>query len=187
MENGDQVYVGTTVPAGATPGKGPFWRSCSIGHLGLLRFSLKVSQLVLSFLAFVLEEVVSQCTRCSGLYFFEFVSCSAFLLCIPILFICCTSFYERIGKEKVNKLDTWILISVGAFFLLASIVFSATSDKTSVETAAFVFGYFASFAFLLDAGLLVYKLCKAKEERQPENTGNALNAIENQPLNNQQA
>ncbi|KAJ7322516.1 hypothetical protein JRQ81_018803 [Phrynocephalus forsythii] len=184
MENGGQVYGQTTE---AAPSKGPFWASCTTGHLGLRRFSLKVAQLVLSFLAFVLEEVVSQCTRCFGLYFFEFVSCSAFLLCIPILFICCTSFYEKIGKEKLNKLDMWILISVVTLFFLASIVFSATSDKTPVETAALVFGYFASIAFLVDAILLIRKLRKTKEEKQPENAANTLNGIENQPLNNQPA
>ncbi|XP_042328108.1 CKLF-like MARVEL transmembrane domain-containing protein 6, partial [Sceloporus undulatus] len=169
------------------PGKGTLLGGCTTARLGPWRLLLKAAQLGLSFLAFVLEEVVTECTRCSGLYFFEFVSCSAFLLCIPILVIYCTSLYEKTGKEKLEQLDFWVTLIVGLIFLLASIVFSATSDKTAVETVALIFGYLASFAFLVDAGLMFRKKRKTRQERQPENTANTINATENQPLNNQQA
>ncbi|XP_061442753.1 CKLF-like MARVEL transmembrane domain-containing protein 6 [Rhineura floridana] len=186
MENGAPVYAETTVPAEQPPGKGPRCIGCTTAHLGFLRLSFKISQLVLSLLAFVCEEIVKECTSCGGLYFFEFISCSAFLLTIPILVIYCTSFYEKTGKEKVMQLDFWIVSVVGAFFLLASIVFSATSDKTPVESTAIAFGFLATIAFLVDAFLMYLKKRKAKEERKPENTANTLNATENQPLNNQQ-
>ena len=58
---------------------------------------------VLSLLAFICEEVVSQCTLCGGLYFFEFVSCSAFLLSLLILVVYCTPVYDRVDPAKVKS------------------------------------------------------------------------------------
>ncbi|XP_015273881.1 PREDICTED: CKLF-like MARVEL transmembrane domain-containing protein 6 [Gekko japonicus] len=139
----------------------------------------------LSFLAFVLEEVIEVCTSCGGLYFFEFVSCCAFLLCISVLAIYCTSLYERVGKDQVKQLDFWIVAVIGPFFLLASIVFSSTSDRTSVEVAAIVFGFFASITFIVDAVMMYCKGPHARKETQQENTDRPLNPAENQPLNNQ--
>lgn len=54
-------------------------------------------------LAFICEEVVSQCTLCGGLYFFEFVSCSAFLLSLLILIVYCTPVYDRVDAGKVKS------------------------------------------------------------------------------------
>jgi len=58
---------------------------------------------VLSFLAVIFEEIVEDCINCHGLYFFEFVSCSAFLLSLLTLCVYCTIAYETFGKDKVNK------------------------------------------------------------------------------------
>nr|XP_060637848.1 CKLF-like MARVEL transmembrane domain-containing protein 6 [Anolis sagrei ordinatus] len=189
MENGGRVYEATTVPAEQPPpGKAP--RCCpgwALNRLEPPRLFLKVSQLLLSFLAFVCEEVVPECTNCGGLYFFEFVSCSAFLLCIAILIIYCTPLYKRTGKNITELLDLCVVIIILCFFALASFVFSATSDGTTIETVALVFGYLATLAFLADAVLSGYKKWKAKKEGQPENTANNLNPRENEPLNNQPA
>ncbi|XP_053116603.1 CKLF-like MARVEL transmembrane domain-containing protein 6 isoform X2 [Hemicordylus capensis] len=186
MENGTPVYAETTVPAEQPATKGARCSGGSVAHLGCLRLILKVLELVLSFLAFVCEEVVKECNSCGGLYFFEFVSCSAFLLSVSILLLYCTSLYEKIGKDKVKQLDFWIIPAVGLFFLLASIIFAALNDATSTEMAAVVFGFFASIVFIVDAGHMILQNLKARGQRQPENRANTLNATENQPLNNQQ-
>ncbi|XP_062981018.1 CKLF-like MARVEL transmembrane domain-containing protein 6 [Elgaria multicarinata webbii] len=190
MDNEGKVYAETTVPAEQPASKRPTSCGFTIAHLGRPRFFLKVLQLGLSFLAFLLEEVVNQCTMCGGLYFFEFVSCCALLLSILILILYCLyvhgkTLHDKIGKNNIAQLDFWITSVVGACFLLASIVFSATSDKSPIETAALVFGYFASVAFVVDAGQMFRQQCKAKTERQ-ENTASTQNVTENQPLNNQQ-
>lgn len=52
---------------------------------------------VLSFVAFVLEETISSCLRCSPLYFFEFVSCSAFLFTGLLLLLLSTCLHEKVG------------------------------------------------------------------------------------------
>ncbi|XP_048367407.1 CKLF-like MARVEL transmembrane domain-containing protein 6 [Sphaerodactylus townsendi] len=184
MENGGRVYEETTSPAESSPQKGLRNCGCTAAHLERPRLVLKALQLVLSFLAFVLEEVIEVCTNCSGLYFFEFVSCSAFLLCIPILAMYCTPLYEKVEKRQVKNLDFGIVSLVGLFFWIASIVFSSTYDKTPIEIAAVTFGYFASIAFTVDFVMILYKRCHARKETPPENTARLPNLAENQPLNN---
>ncbi|XP_060104817.1 CKLF-like MARVEL transmembrane domain-containing protein 6 [Heteronotia binoei] len=185
MENGSSVYEPTTSPAEQSPHKGLRYCGCTAAHLGPVRLFLKALQLGLSFLAFVLEEIIDVCTSCGGLYFFEFVSCCAFLLCIPILAMYCTSLYERVGKDQVKQLDFWIVAVMGFVFLLASIIFSATNDRTSIEVAAIVFGFFASIAFIADFVKMCLQGPHARKETQQENTNRPLNPAENQPLNNQ--
>uniref|UniRef100_A0A2I3LJQ5 CKLF like MARVEL transmembrane domain containing 6 n=1 Tax=Papio anubis TaxID=9555 RepID=A0A2I3LJQ5_PAPAN len=104
MENG-AVYSPTT-EEDPGPARGP--RSGLAAYFFLDRLPgprrvLKGLQLLLSLLAFICEEVVSQCTLCGGLYFFEFVSCSAFLLSLLILIVYCTPFYERVDTTKVKS------------------------------------------------------------------------------------
>ncbi|KAF4024183.1 hypothetical protein G4228_015713 [Cervus hanglu yarkandensis] len=103
MENGE-VYRATT-EAHPGPGRGP--RSGLAAYFTLSRLTgfrrLKLLELVLSLLAFICEEVVSQCTLCGGLYFFEFVSCSAFLLSLLILIVYCTPVYDRVDPAKVKS------------------------------------------------------------------------------------
>lgn len=136
---------------------------------------------LLSLLAFICEEVVSQCTLCGGLYFFEFVSCSAFLLSLLILIVYCTPFYEKVDTTKVKSSDFYITLGTGCVFLLASIIFVSTHDRTSAEIAAIVFGFLASFMFLLDFAIMLYEKRQESQLRKPENTTRAEALTE--PLN----
>ncbi|XP_030061859.1 CKLF-like MARVEL transmembrane domain-containing protein 6 [Microcaecilia unicolor] len=159
------VYKGTTVP-------NPSTGDCrGLQTLGPLRLAFKVLQLLLSFVAFICEEIVEYCTSCIGLYFFEFVSCSAFLLSILALVVYFTRLHEKVGLQMVKKLDFWFSLSVGVLFLLASIVFAATSDQTPLEHTSIAFGFLASLVFLIDLYLLyrdgVYP-CKATNQK-PDN------------------
>ncbi|TNN36663.1 CKLF-like MARVEL transmembrane domain-containing protein 6 [Liparis tanakae] len=56
-----------------------------------------VSPQLLSFVAFVLEEAVHSCVRCSALYFFEFVSCSSFLFTLLLLVLLYSFLRDRVG------------------------------------------------------------------------------------------
>ncbi|XP_073424831.1 CKLF-like MARVEL transmembrane domain-containing protein 6 [Dendrobates tinctorius] len=144
---------------------------------------LKIAQLLLSFLAFICEEFIAQCDSCVGLYIFEFVSCSAFLLAILMLVVyCCSPLRSRIIIPSFKKIDFWVTAVVGVVFLLASIVFAATMDNnTSLGTASVVFGFFASFAFLVE----LWPMYKSNYlGRQPEPQAVRTNgALENEPLN----
>uniref|UniRef100_A0AAA9TGQ9 CKLF like MARVEL transmembrane domain containing 6 n=1 Tax=Bos taurus TaxID=9913 RepID=A0AAA9TGQ9_BOVIN len=136
MENG-QVYRATT-EAHSGPGIGP--RSGLAAYFTLSRLTgfrrLKLLELVLSLLAFICEEVVSQCTLCGGLYFFEFVSCSAFLLSLLILVVYCTPVYDRVDPAKVKSSDFFITLGTGLVFFVASLTFTLTHDNTIAEIAA---------------------------------------------------
>uniref|UniRef100_A0A8C2TLL4 Uncharacterized protein n=1 Tax=Coturnix japonica TaxID=93934 RepID=A0A8C2TLL4_COTJA len=101
MENGG-VYNETTEPRAKLPLRRRC--GCTLRHLRGWRLAHKVLQPVLSFLAVIFEEIVKDCINCHGLYFFEFVSCSAFLLSLLILSVYCTIAYETFGKDKVNKM-----------------------------------------------------------------------------------
>ncbi|XP_006030275.1 CKLF-like MARVEL transmembrane domain-containing protein 6 [Alligator sinensis] len=134
-----------------------------------------------SFVAFVCEEVVESCTLCGGLYFFEFVSCSAVLLSLLLLVVYCTTLYERFGDDSIRKTDFVATTIVSGFFILASIVFAATNDKSSVETLAIVFGFLASLAFLGDLIYMLMKRRKPANEKKAENPDRQ-ETPENQPL-----
>ncbi|NXL72055.1 CKLF6 protein, partial [Leptocoma aspasia] len=99
MEN-SVIYKETTEPE--APRRRPC--GCTLRHLRGWRLPAKVLQAIFSFVAVVCEEIVEECSICSGLYFFEFISCSAFLLSLLILYVYCSDLYESLGEEKVQKL-----------------------------------------------------------------------------------
>ena len=59
---------------------------------------------LLSFLAFILEEMVNSCITCSVLYFFEFVSCTAFLFTLLLLVLLATKLHTKVGINCWAKL-----------------------------------------------------------------------------------
>ncbi|KAG8442898.1 hypothetical protein GDO86_011634 [Hymenochirus boettgeri] len=140
------VYGHTTEPNRAD--KQP---CCSHRELGLPRLVIKCLQLLLSFVAFLCEEIIEQCENCGGLYFFEFVSCSAFLLVILLLFVYLTSLNKKVNNENLKFIDFIITCGIVAFFFISSIVFSVTKDKDSpLSDASVAFGFLATFAFLAE-------------------------------------
>ncbi|NXA11809.1 CKLF6 protein, partial [Sapayoa aenigma] len=101
MENG-AVYNETTEPEAKPPRRRPW--GCTLRHLQGWRLPAKAAQAILSFVAVICEEIVEDCSNCGGLYFFEFISCSAFLLSLLILCVYCTDLHETLGQDKVQKL-----------------------------------------------------------------------------------
>ncbi|KAM6102306.1 CKLF-like MARVEL transmembrane domain-containing protein 6 [Theristicus caerulescens] len=178
MDNGN-VYNATTEPQAKAPRR---FLSCTLRHLRGWRLPTKALQAILSLVAVICEEIVEDCIKCGGLYFFEFISCSAFLLSLLILCVYCTDVYETLGEDKVQKANLFAMPAIGAFFLLASIVLAVTSSGSAVESAACVFGFLASAAFLAEI-IVEYYCRKQNVDRRPENPGNTQRATENQPLN----
>ncbi|XP_043821056.1 CKLF-like MARVEL transmembrane domain-containing protein 6 [Dromiciops gliroides] len=178
MENGD-VYNSTTenVPA-QSAGRGRSPCTFSLARPTRLRAGLKLMELMLSLAAFISEEVVSRCTSCGGLYFFEFVSCSAFLLSLLVVIVYSTSLYDRVDETKVKKTDCFLTPIIGVVFFIASIVFAITSDRTSPEIAALVFGFPAAFMFLIDFFIL---MCES-QQRTPRKSEAPPTTL-TQPLN----
>ncbi|XP_078273818.1 CKLF-like MARVEL transmembrane domain-containing protein 6 [Rhinoraja longicauda] len=141
---GEQVYGHTTVPI---QGAGYL---CSCSYFNKPRCIVKLLEVVFSFLAFVLEEVVASCEICHALYFFEFVSCSAFFLTFLLLIILTTSLKEKVSRVNWQKVDFCYTCVIASFFLIACVVFAAKNGGSHVEKAAVAFGFLATFAFVVD-------------------------------------
>lgn len=141
-------------------------------HLDTKRFIIKSLEVLLSFVAFVLEEVVNNCTSCGPLYFFEFVSCTAFLFTLLLLVLLITPLHYRVGISCWPQLDFGYTLFIAILFLVASIVFAADNGGITTERAAVVFGFFATFAFFLDFFLLLKTNRNPCSNRSPP-AGNA--------------
>ncbi|KAM9431887.1 CKLF-like MARVEL transmembrane domain-containing protein 6 [Clarias gariepinus] len=125
-------------------------------NLDLVRFCLKVLEVLLSFVAFVLEESVNSCTSCSALYFFEFVSCTAFLFTLLLLILLSTPLHMKVGINCWPKLDFVYSVLIFLLLIIASIAFAANNNGTGLENATVGFGFIASFTFLADV-LVFYR------------------------------
>ncbi|XP_062900164.1 CKLF-like MARVEL transmembrane domain-containing protein 6 [Mobula hypostoma] len=164
MEVG-QVYERTTEPIQSTGG------FCNSDY-SKKRCIVKVLEVVFSFLAFVLEEVVAICNICHALYFFEFVSCSAFFLTLLLLIILVTSLKRKVERIDWKKVDLYYTAAIALFFVIASIVFAARNGGSDVEKAAVAFGFLASFAFIVDVVLYLIeeKWSTSRKETGPTDT-----------------
>lgn len=186
-EEHNPVYRDTVVPD--TDKGGPmcvWWK-----HLLLPRFVLKVLEVVLSFVAFLCEELVEHCSNCGGLYFFEFMSCTAFLLSFVVIIVYSTKTAEKVLLPRLRIGDSCFTLLVGVFFLLASIVFVAGFYGTALESTSAAFGLLASIVFLMDFGLLWKKesvlLWKKGNNQREDKTNQRAAPEENRPLNIVQA
>ncbi|XP_072268473.1 CKLF-like MARVEL transmembrane domain-containing protein 6 [Pyxicephalus adspersus] len=149
-----------------------------------IHLALKVCQLLFSLVAFICEEVISQCESCGGLYFFEFVSCSAFLICILMFVVYFTRLNKMINIQSFKKVDFWITLVTGAVFIIASIAFIATVENSVLAETSVAFGFLASFAFLAEVYFMWkrnYLQKKDKPKTPPAVNGGA--AGEGEPLN----
>ncbi|XP_077384115.1 CKLF-like MARVEL transmembrane domain-containing protein 6 [Festucalex cinctus] len=163
----DEVYSSTTMP---NPNAGCFLLPSD--YLDKVRFVVKVLEVLLSLVAFILEEIVPVCINCTALEFFEFVSCTSFLFTVLLLILLSTTLHRRVGITCWSGLDFVYTMLIAVFFLIASIVFAVMNGGTSLETAAVVFGFLATMAFMGDLFLFWkrYGLPFAKgEKEQPTN------------------
>ncbi|XP_056236763.1 CKLF-like MARVEL transmembrane domain-containing protein 6 [Seriola aureovittata] len=148
-----EVYSTTTAP-------NPKSSLCLVPseHLDKPRFLVKVSEVLLSFVAFILEEVVNSCVSCSALYFFEFVSCTAFLFTLLLLILLSTSLHNRVGITCWSNLDFIYTCAIALFFGISSVAFAAQNSGTDLEKSAVAFGFLAMAAFIIDIVLFI-KTC----------------------------
>ncbi|CAM4703534.1 hypothetical protein PO909_009724 [Leuciscus waleckii] len=144
----DTVYNTTT----EQQPKSRKWLIVPSENLEKIRFVIKVIEVLLSFVAFVMEEVVSNCSSCGPLYFFEFVSCTAFLFTLLLLILLATKLHERVGINSWPTLDFGYTTAMAFLFLIASIVFATDNGQTSLEKGTVAFGFMATVAFFADCG-----------------------------------
>ncbi|XP_008844503.1 CKLF-like MARVEL transmembrane domain-containing protein 4 [Nannospalax galili] len=112
---------------------------------------------ILALIAFICIETIMECSPCEGLYFFEFVSCSAFVVTGVLLILFSLNLHMRIPQINWNLTD---LVNTGLstfFFFIASIVLAALNHKTGAEIAAVIFGFLATAAYAVSTFLAVQK------------------------------
>ncbi|XP_051999271.1 CKLF-like MARVEL transmembrane domain-containing protein 6 [Xyrauchen texanus] len=126
------------------------WLVVPSENLGKIGFGIKIVEVLLSFVAFVLEEVVSNCSSCGPLYFFEFVSCTAFFFTLLLLILLATTLHKRVGINCWPSVDFGYTVAMAFLFFIASVVFVADNGGTSLESAAVIFGFLATLAFVFD-------------------------------------
>uniref|UniRef100_A0A2D4HDS4 MARVEL domain-containing protein n=3 Tax=Micrurus lemniscatus lemniscatus TaxID=129467 RepID=A0A2D4HDS4_MICLE len=98
-----------------------------------------------------------ECSPCEGLYFFEFVSCSALVVTGVLLLMFSLNLNSSI--QQINW-DTTDLVNTGMctfFFFIASIVLAALNHKKGAEIAAAIFGFLATAAYAVNSFLTVKK------------------------------
>uniref|UniRef100_H3A7P5 CKLF like MARVEL transmembrane domain containing 4 n=2 Tax=Latimeria chalumnae TaxID=7897 RepID=H3A7P5_LATCH len=102
---------------------------------------------VLALIAFICIETIMVCSPCGGLYFFEFVSCSALVVTGVLLLIFCLNLHTRVPQINWNLTD---LVNTGvstSFFFIASVVFATLNHKTEAEIAAVIFGIMVTVVY----------------------------------------
>ncbi|MGH0172367.1 UNVERIFIED_CONTAM: hypothetical protein FKN15_066721 [Acipenser sinensis] len=123
------VYGNTTEPV-------PSKRWLTDDHADIKRVVIKILEVLLSFVAFICEEVVNNCSDCGALYFFEFVSCTAFLFTILLLILLKTTLFKSVGINHLPYVDFIFTLGIAVFFLIASCVFAANNYGTTLESTA---------------------------------------------------
>ncbi|NXX94358.1 CKLF4 protein, partial [Centropus bengalensis] len=125
---------------------------------------------VLALIAFICIETIMECSPCEGLYFFEFVSCSALVVTGVLLLMFSLNLHTRIPQINWNLTD---LVNTGLstfFFFVASVVLAALNHKTGAEIAAVIFGFLAMAVYAVNTYLAVRKWrmsSRQQSSRQP--------------------
>ncbi|XP_031164228.1 CKLF-like MARVEL transmembrane domain-containing protein 6 [Sander lucioperca] len=170
------VYSPTTAPNPKSS-----WFIVPSANLDTVRCGVKVMEVLLSFVAFILEEVVSSCVSCSALYFFEFVSCTAFLFTLLLLILLSTTLQNRVGITCWPRLDFLYTAAIALLFFISSIIFS-TNSNTPMEKSAVAFGFLATAMFIFDLVLFVKNSgFPFKKDGTPESSNGAPVMADTQP------
>ncbi|XP_050630934.1 CKLF-like MARVEL transmembrane domain-containing protein 4 isoform X2 [Macaca thibetana thibetana] len=112
---------------------------------------------ILALIAFICIETIMACSPCEGLYFFEFVSCSAFVVTGVLLIMFSLNLHMRIPQINWNLTD---LVNTGLstfLFFIASIVLATLNHRAGAEIAAVIFGFLATAAYAVNTFLAVQK------------------------------
>ncbi|XP_060643988.1 CKLF-like MARVEL transmembrane domain-containing protein 4 [Anolis sagrei] len=146
-------YQPTTEPVGQRAGIRGL--RCDAQYLRSAPGRLKAAQAVLALISFICIETIMECSPCEGIYFFEFVSCSASVVTGVLLLMFCLNLHARIPQINWNITD---LVNTGLctfFFFIASVVLAALNHKKGAEIAAVIFGFLATAVYAVNLFLAV--------------------------------
>uniref|UniRef100_A0A3Q2D362 CKLF-like MARVEL transmembrane domain containing 4 n=1 Tax=Cyprinodon variegatus TaxID=28743 RepID=A0A3Q2D362_CYPVA len=120
-----------------------------------LRSYLGILKAVLALIGFICIETIMMCSPCGGVYFFEFVSCSAFVVTGVLLLIFCLNLHIKVPQVNWNLTDLVNTAASTFFFFLSSLVLACINHNTGAEIAAVTFGFLVTGVYGLNTFLAV--------------------------------
>ncbi|NXC46627.1 CKLF4 protein, partial [Penelope pileata] len=145
---------------------------CDLGYLRGVFGAIKV----LALIAFICIETIMECSPCEGLYFFEFVSCSALVVTGVLLLMFSLNLHTRIPQINWNLTD---LVNTGLstfFFFIASVVLATLNHKTGAEIAAVIFGFLATAVYAVNTYLAIKKWRMNSRQQNSRQTSDYIRA-----------
>ncbi|XP_008308162.1 CKLF-like MARVEL transmembrane domain-containing protein 4 [Cynoglossus semilaevis] len=130
---------------------------CDLEYLKSYFGILKVVEVVLSLIGLICIETIMLCSPCGAVYFFEFVSCSAFVVTGVLLLIFTLSFHTKVPHVNWNLTDLVNTAASTFFFALSSLVLACVNHNTSAEIAAVVFGFLVTAVYGVNTFLAIRK------------------------------
>ncbi|XP_029000204.1 CKLF-like MARVEL transmembrane domain-containing protein 4 [Betta splendens] len=116
---------------------------------------LKMVEVLLSLFGFVCIETIKMCSPCGGVYFFEFVSCSAFVITGFLFLIFSLNLHIKVPHVNWSLTDLVNTATSTVFFFLSSLVLVCINHNTEAEIASAVFGFLATGVFGINTFLAV--------------------------------
>ncbi|XP_076856777.1 CKLF-like MARVEL transmembrane domain-containing protein 4 isoform X1 [Brachyhypopomus gauderio] len=153
MSGASSPYQPTTEPVHA----GYVFRSirCDLQYLKSHFGILKAVEVVLSLMAFICIETVMMCSPCSGIYLFEFVSCSAFVVTGVLLLIFSLNLHTKVQQVNWSLTDLINTAVCTLFFFLASVVLAALNHQSGAEILAVIYGFVVMVVYGVNTYLAV--------------------------------
>ncbi|XP_037264672.1 CKLF-like MARVEL transmembrane domain-containing protein 4 isoform X1 [Falco biarmicus] len=167
-------YQPTTEPVSQRHGLGGL--RCDLDYLRGTFGRIKLAEVVLALIAFICIETIMECSPCEGLYFFEFVSCSALVVTGVLLLMFSLNLHTRIPQINWNLTD---LVNTGLstfFFFIASVVLAALNHKTGAEIAAVIFGFLAMAVYAVNTYLAIKKWRMNSRQQNSRQTSDYIRA-----------
>ncbi|XP_057707057.1 CKLF-like MARVEL transmembrane domain-containing protein 4 [Corythoichthys intestinalis] len=128
---------------------------CDVEYLKSYFGVLKAVEVVLSLLGFICIETIMMCSPCSGVYFFEFVSCTAFVVTGTLLVIFSLNLHTKVPHINWNLTDLGNTAASTLLFFLSSLVLACINHNTGAEISAVTFGFLATGVYVLNTFLAV--------------------------------
>ncbi|XP_029955380.1 CKLF-like MARVEL transmembrane domain-containing protein 4 [Salarias fasciatus] len=153
ISGANSPYQPTTEPVHARNVLGGL--RCDMEYLKSYFGILKVVEVLLSFIAFICIETIMMCSPCGGVYFFEFVSCSAFVVTGVLLFIFCLNLHTKVPHINWSLTDLVNTAASTLFFFLSSLVLACINHSKGAEIAALIFGFLVTGVYGVNTFLAV--------------------------------
>uniref|UniRef100_UPI00398E8924 CKLF-like MARVEL transmembrane domain-containing protein 4 n=1 Tax=Pristiophorus japonicus TaxID=55135 RepID=UPI00398E8924 len=166
MSGASSPYQPTTEPVTATHRLAV---RCDTDYLRSVFGILKLLEVVLALIAFICIETVKECLPCGGLYFFEFVSCTAFVVTGLLLLMFSLNLHTKVPQINWNLTDLINTVISAVVFFIAAIVLAAMNHKRKGEIAAVVFGFLAAGVYSVNS-YLAFKIWRLSARRQMAQT-----------------